>query len=197
MSTVEHSQYNHIIERYKKKISEQQEGYRTLTTEEEFKELFKGVILMFINEIQSLYNKVLIKKPELKFSKSSEKISNLHILRSSLESDGKILNIDCVDIILRSYISYFYIQYRDIMSLWDIDQIKTLNENDIKEVVIDTATRENITNETNEYLNIIPEVVLMIRTLCERDILKIIYFLNCLNSIIDIYLLKKSDHLHL
>ena len=97
-----------------------------ITTETEFKELFKGVIIMFIKDIIILYNKLLIKLPNLKYSSSSEKITNLNILLTSLEGDGKLYGIDCCDIILRAYITYFYVKFRDDMMSWNIENVKKI-----------------------------------------------------------------------
>jgi hypothetical protein len=164
-----------------------------INNESEIKDLFKGVLIMFMKDIIQLYNKLLKKLPELKCSNSSEKISNLNTLLESLEGDGKLFNIDCNEIILKGYVSYIYTIYRDGMMEWDLEAIKRMNKNNITEAVIDTATAENVKGEASEYLNIIPELVLMINNLKEKDILKVLYLLNNLNVIIDVYLVKKSQ----
>ena len=112
------------IDNYKFKIETIKNNYFKLNTDLEIKDLFKGVIIMFIKDVIRLYNKLIIKLPELKFSKSSEKISNLNKLLYSLESDGKIFNLDVNDIIFRAYISYFYLKYREDMMEWNIEKIK-------------------------------------------------------------------------
>jgi hypothetical protein len=184
-----------IIEKYKEKIDYLKQNCETIQSEKEFMELFKGVIIMFIKEMILLYNKLLEKLPNLKFSSSSEKITNLNILLTSLEGDGILYGIDCTDIILRAYITYFYLKYRDDMMNWNIEQIKLINEENIHSTVIDTASKEKVTNEVSEYLNIIPEVVLMINNLSEKDILKTTYLVNNVNVIIDVYLVKKQQKL--
>jgi hypothetical protein len=183
------------IEKYNEKINVLKQNCEVLQTEKEFMELFKGVIIMFIKEMILLYNKILEKLPNLKFSSSSEKMTNLNILLTSLEGDGILYGIDCTDIILRAYITYFYLKYRDDMMNWHIEQINLINEKNIHSVVIDTASKEKVTNEVSEYLNIIPEVVLMINNLSEKDILKTTYLLNNVNTIVDIYLIKKQQKL--
>ena len=184
-----------IINKYTEKINALNNNCINIPTETEFKELFKGVIIMFIKDILVLYNKLLTKLPDLKYSSSSEKITNLNILLESLEGDGKLYGIDCNDIILRAYITYFYVKYRDDMMSWNIDKVKQINEKNIHSAVVDTAEKEKVSNEVAEHLNIIPEVVLMINNLSEKDIVKIMYLLNNINVIIDVYLGKKSQNL--
>ena len=181
------------IDSYKSKLEIIKNNCLLLGTETEIKDLFKGIIIMFIKDVIRLYNKLIKKLPELKFSQSSEKISNLNTLLESLESDGKLFNLDLNDIILRAFITYFYMKYRDDMMSWDIQNIKLVDENLIKSAVIDTARSEDVVDTASEYLNIIPEIVLMINNLKESDILKMLYLLNNLNVIIDVYLLKKSQ----
>jgi hypothetical protein len=122
--------------------------------------------------------------PEFKFSKSSEKISNLNILLNSLESDGFLFGINCNDIIMRSYVNFVYTKYRDNMMKWDI---KNIDEDKIKDDVLNKTNVDNI----GEYLNIIPEIKIMCTYLKDKEFLKIIFLLNNLNVIIDIYLLKQ------
>lgn len=181
-----------IISKYIEKVNTLSKNCSNILTETEFRELFKGVIIMFIKDMIVLYNKLLIKLPDLKYSSSSEKITNLNILLNSLEGDGKLYGIDCNDIILRAYITYFYIKYRDDMMSWNIENVKKINEQNVHNVVIDTANKEKVSSEVSEYLNIIPEVIMMLNNLSEKDILKIMYLLNNVNVIIDIYLAKKS-----
>ena len=181
------------IESYKKELSTLKENCLELSNEEELKELFKGVVIMFIKDVILLYNKLLQKMPELKFSKSSEKITNLNTLLNALETDGKLFNLDCNDIILRAYVNYFYTEYRDIMMDWNTEQIKRIDENDIEGAVLNSATKENLLDKASDHLNIIPEIVLMLNNLRDRDILKILYLLNNLNTVIDVYLYKKMS----
>ena len=183
------------IDNYKQKLETHQNSYLEINNEGEIKDLFKGVLIIFIKDIMQLYNKLLVKLPELTFSKSSEKISNLNILLNSLEGDGVLFNINCNDFILKGYVNYIYTKYRDDMMSWDLEKMKTLNNENIKEVVVNTIKNENANNEALEYLNIIPELVLMINNLKEKDILKLLYLLNNLNVIIDVYLVKKSQNL--
>jgi len=182
------------IDNYKAKIETIKVTYTNLNTEIEIKELFRGIFIMFLKDVMQLFNKVIRKVPDLKFSKSSEKISNLNILLECLESDGILFNVDVNDVIIRGYITYFYMKYREHIMGWDIDSIKSLNAESIKTVVIDTAKLENVENKATEYLNIIPEIVLIIDNLKEKDILKLLYLLNNLNVIIDVYLLKKAEN---
>ena len=183
------------IDNYKAKIETIKCTYADLSTEKEIKELFKGIFIMYIKEVFQLFNKVVKKVPDLKFSKSSEKISNLNTLLECLETDGILFNVDVNDVIIRGYITYFYMTYRDNIINWDIESIKALNEDTIKTVVIDTAKQEEVEDYASEYLNIIPEIVLIIQNLKEKDILKLLYLLNNLSIIIDVYLLKKSQNI--
>lgn len=182
-----------LIDNYKEKLNILKNNCLEIKNETDFKDLLKGIVIMFIKDIQLLYGKLLIKLPELKFSNSSNKISNLNLLLNSLESDGNILNIDCMDIIIKGYINYFYIKYRDYMINWDINKIKQIDVSNIEQVILDTAALENKITEVSEHLNLIPEVVLMMNNLKDKDIIKILYLLNNMNTIIDVYLLKKQS----
>jgi hypothetical protein len=191
--TESHKQ-NVTINNYKAQIECLKDNCINLTSEIEFKDLFKGIIIIFIKDIICLFNKLVIKHPELKQSSSAQKIHNLNILLESLEGDGILFGFDCNDIMLRSYITYFYTKYRDPMIEWDLEAIKRINEEEITEAVITSSKEENLADKAEEHLNIIPEIVLMINKLKEKDILKIFYLLNNLNTTIDIYLLKKSQN---
>jgi hypothetical protein len=182
------------IQKYKQKLELLTNNCININSENEFKELFKGVIIMFIKDIIVLFNKLLVKLPDLKHSSTSEKITNLNIILNSLEGDGKLYGIDCNDIILRAYIAYFYVKYRDIMMSWNIENVKNINEKNMHGVIMDTASKEKVTNEVSEYLNIIPEVIIMLNNLNDKEILKVLYLLNNINSIIDVYLSKKSQN---
>jgi hypothetical protein len=182
------------IELYNQKLEVIRCDCSNIETEPELKEIFKGVLIMFIKHIIQLYNKILIKLPELKFSHSSEKISNLNILLESLEGNGILFNINCNDIILQGYVNYMYTRHREVMINWDLERIKKLNENNIKNVVEKSASIENVSATVSDYLNVIPEVVLIINNLREKEKLKLLYILNNLNIIIDVYLLKKSTN---
>lgn len=164
-----------------------------MTNEKDFKELFKGVLIMFIKDLLTLYNKHLPSIEGLQTPKCADKISNLNILLRSLETDGKILGFDCNDIIIRAYVNYFYSKYRDDLMNWEIDKMKNIKENEIKDFLINSAKLEEVEDSAYEYLNIIPELVLIINCLRERQIIKIFYLLNNLNTIMDIYLVKKSN----
>jgi len=182
------------IQKYSEKLNLLNENCIVIESEKEFIELFKGVIIMFIKNINALYNKILIKLPELKFSASSEKITNLNILLESLEGSGKLFGIDCIDIILRAYINYFYVKFRDDIMAWDIEKIKYIEEKDIHDIVIDSANKEQAVDTVTGYLDIIPEVIIMVNNLSEKEVLKLTYLLNNINVIIDIYLAKKSQN---
>lgn len=179
------------IEKYKIKLKNLNENCMKLTNETELIELFKGVVIMFIKEVILLYNKLIQKIPDLKYSKSSEKITKLNILLNALESDGKLFNLDCNTIILRAYVNYIYTLYRDNMMNWNIKQIIAINTDNITKIVCSTVSKENIIAETSDYLNIIPEIVLMIQNLKDKDILKILYLLNNLNTVVDVFFYKK------
>ena len=191
MSILSETKQNLIIENYKIQLNSLKNSCLELNTEIELKELFKGIIILFIKDIILLYNKLIIKLPELRYSNSSEKITNLNILLNALESDGKLYNLNCNDIIMRAYVNYFYQNYRNEIIEWNLEQIKLINETNITEAILESAEKENQTSEIIEHLNIIPEIVLMINNLNTKDILKILYILNNLNIIIDVYLYKK------
>ena len=176
------------IKKYEEKIDNLRQSCLNIESDADFKELFKGVVIMFIKDIILLFNKLVSINPEFKFSKSSEKISNLNILLDSLESDGFLFGINCNDIIMRSYVNFVYSKYRDNMMEWNIKQIINIDEEQIKNDVLNKTKAENI----GEYLNIIPEIKIMSTYLKEKDILKVLFLLNNLNVIVDIYLLKRK-----
>lgn len=183
------SNINNSIDKYKNKLDEFKSKYVQIKSETELTELFKGVVIIFIKDVILLYNKLLVKLPDLKYSNSSEKITNLHAVLNSLEGDGKLFNINCIDIILTSYISYIYNDYRDIMFSWDISKIKTIDENEIKETIITKTSKDHDQKDLiAEHFNLIPEIILIINNLNEKDILKLLYLLNNLNIIVDIYI---------
>jgi len=165
-----------------------------MNKENDFKELFKGVIIMFIKDILLLYNKCLPNIDGLKTPKCAEKISNLNILLQSLETNGRILGFDCNDIIIRAYVNYFYYKYRDDLINWEIEKMKNIKEQEIKQLLLNSAKEEKIEDSASEYLNIIPEIVMIINCLREREIIKLFYLLNNLNIIMDVYLVKKSNN---
>lgn len=188
------AKYEKIITNYKNDLENVSVGCLNLSSEEDIKNLFKGVIIMFIENVICLYGKLLIKLPDLRFSKSSDKITNLNMLLKSLQTDGILFGLNCNDIILKAYITYFYVKYRDQMMNWDISQLKLIDEINIREVAIETAEKEQILETTaTEYLNIIPEIILMINNLDVKDILHMLYYLNYLNIIIDTYFYKMTQ----
>jgi len=71
---------NTRIENYKLEISKLHTSCSNISSEVEFRELFKGIVIMFINDMILMYDKLLIKIPTLKHSASSEKITYLKIL---------------------------------------------------------------------------------------------------------------------
>lgn len=176
------------IKKYNEKIDKLRQNCLNIDNDDDFKELFKGVVILFIKDIILLFNKLVNQHPEFKYSNSSEKISNLNILLDSLESDGILFGINCNDIIMRSYVNFVYSKYRDDMIEWNIENIKNINEDVIKNDVMHDSSIDNI----SEYLNIIPEIKIMCTYLKEKDYMKILFLLNNLNVIIDIYLLSKN-----
>jgi hypothetical protein len=181
------------ITKYNSKLEDLKSNCINISSDGEFRELFKGVIVLFIKDVVGLYNKILTTKPDFKNVATSEKITNLNILLECLEGDGKLYGIDCNDIILRAYIKYFYVDYRDTLMNWDIESVKQINETNFRKAVVNTATKEQVNNSVSEYLNIIPELVTMINNCSDKDILKILYLLNNVNTIIDVYLYKKPN----
>jgi hypothetical protein len=173
------------IKKYEQKIDKLRQDCLNINSDDDFKELFKGVVILLIKDIVLLFNKLVSQHPELKFSKSSEKISNLNILLDSLEGDGMLFGINCNDIIMRSYVNFVYSKYRDVMVEWKIENIKNIDEDKIKSDINEKV-------DIGEYLNIIPEIKMMANYLKEKEILKILFLLNNLNVIIDIYLLKHN-----
>ena len=189
--TSEQKKSSNILE-YQVKLKILEEQCQTITEEKEFKELFKGIILMFLDEVNRVFKKLLKKIPELKETNSSKKIDNLNILVDYINGTNSMLGIDINDIIIRGYTTYFYLKFRDDMINWNIDEIKKINESDIEKEILETASKENIKENVAEHLNLIPEVVMMVNHLEEKDILKLLYILNNMNTLVDVYLLKKN-----
>ena len=188
-----HKSMNDVIESYNTRLNAIESACKNdVNTEKDFRSLFKDATIEFIKCLDSTYKKKIKTNDNLNISNIDEKINNLHILLDCLENnDGKMFGMDCNDLILRGYINYFYSKYRDEMLNWDIDRIKLIDESDITNVVIDTAEKENVSSSVGEHLNLVPEVVLMINNLKDKDIMKILYHLNELNTIIDVFLNKK------
>jgi hypothetical protein len=182
---------NNLIETYKSNLHLFNDKCKNINTETEYKDLFRGIFVMFLEDFVKLYNKLSIKINELNTNKIKEKIDNLNKLLDILNNDGKIFGIDCNEIILRGYINYFYTSYREKFMLWDLNSINT-NENSIKNEVLSIANNENALEITSNYLDIIPEVVIMFENIKDKDKLKFIYILNNLNTVLDVYLAKKS-----
>lgn len=180
-----------LIETYKSNLESFSDNCKNISTDKEYRDLFRGIIIMFLEDFIELYNKLSIRIPELKSNKTIEKVDNLKKLLDILNNDGIILGIDCNEIILRGYINYFYTLYRDDLMTWNLSALK-INEDNIKEKVIDVANTENAIDIASNYLDIIHEIVLMFDNTKDKDKLKMIYILNNLNTVIDIYLGKKS-----
>jgi hypothetical protein len=186
---------NKVIERYDNKLNSLKTKCLNISEENEFKDLFKGIFIMLIRNILELKNKLSTTVS----SNINSKLSELNILLDYLENDNQLINIDICDILLRGYVSYFYQDYRDYIMNWDIDKIKYLDNNIIKDTIVSTVAKEKditdmfIKDDITEYLNIIPEISIMINNLEMNDIIKLFYLLNNLNIIIDIYLLKRNQ----
>lgn len=182
---------DNLIESYKSSLKSFNDKCQEIDKEIEYKDLFRGIFIMFLEDFLNLYNRLKIKIDKLNTNKTKDKISNLDRLLDVLNNDGIIFGIDCNEIILRGYINYFYTSYREKLMTWDLDSI-TIDENTIKDEVLYIANNENALENTTTYLDIIPEVVLMFNNSKDKDKLKLIYILNNLNTVLDVYLGKKS-----
>jgi len=192
LNTKEKNNIQQIINTYDNNLEIFKRKYLNIEVEKEFKELFKGTVVLLLENIVLLYSKILQKKPELKFSKSAEKISNINSLMDCLKNDTKLLGCDVNEVIMRGYVSYFYTKYRDLMMDWDISKIKNIEESDVKDVVNNTVTSQEVMEMAKGYFNIVPEIVMMVNLVKEKEILKLLYLLNNINVIIDVYLYKKN-----
>jgi len=191
LNTKEKNNIQQIINTYDNNLEIFKRKYLNIEVEKEFKELFKGTVVLLLENIVLLYN-LRQKKPELKFSKSAEKISNINSLMDCLKNDTKLLGCDVNEVIMRGYVSYFYTKYRDLMMDWDISKIKNIEESDVKDVVNNTVTSQEVMEMAKGYFNIVPEIVMMVNLVKEKEILKLLYLLNNINVIIDVYLYKKN-----
>ena len=182
---------NKVIERYENKLNSLKTKCLNISEDNEFKDLFKGIFIMLIRNILELKNKLSTTVN----SNINNKLSELNIVLDYLENDNQLINIDICDLLLRGYVSYFYQDYRDYIMNWNIDKIKDLDNELIKDTIITTVAKEKdvIKDDITEYLNIIPEISIMINNLEMNDIIKLFYLLNNLNVIIDIYLFKKNQ----
>ena len=77
---------------------------------------------------------------------------------------------------------------------WNLDKFKNIKNEELLNLVMNTAKEEGIEDSASEYLNILPELILIINALKERQIIKLYYLLNNINTIMDIYLIKKSKN---
>ncbi len=190
-----HKSLNDVIQVYKNRLSAIETAcLNDVNTEADFRLLFKEATIEFIKCMDSIYKNKIKNIPNLNIVNIDSKINNLHMLLDCLENgDGKMFGLDCNDIILRGYINYFYSKYREKMLNWDIEYIKVIDETYITDVVVDTAQKENVSNSISEHLNMVPEVVLMMNNLKDKDIMKLLYHLNELNTIIDVFLSKKMS----
>lgn len=192
--------YEHIISKYNNKLNKLKNKYIHIETNEEFKDLFKGVLIILIRNILEMKNKLELNNNYINLI---NKISDLNILLDYLENDKQLLNIDLCDVLLRGYINYIYKDYRDYIMNWNIDEIKNISTDDVNSL-IDTknntiSKKSSISNlisdlssinDISEYLNVIPEISILINNLEENNIIKLFYLLNNINIIIDLYLIK-------
>jgi len=184
-----------IINGYNQKLETLKTQCMTINSDDDFKKLFNSVMSLFAKDVIKHYNKLSSKIDQLKNEQTLDKISKLNMVIDCLDGDGTIYGIDCTDIILRGYIAYFYLKFRNIMFEWNIKDIKNIKESAIKGEILNSAKNELSNENMGEYINIIPEIVLMINNMRDSDILKQLFLLNNLNIIIDVYLYKKQKNI--
>ena len=101
-----------IINKYKQKLEDLQTKIIPLSSSD-LEELFNGTIIMFINELNNLYNKLIendnkINNPHT-MNQIEEKLSKLNMVIDQLEGKQSFFNVNVTDIIIRGYINYFYL----------------------------------------------------------------------------------------
>lgn len=182
-------QYNEKIEEFKVDCC--------IKTLHELEEIYKSIMIKFIDDIIKNYNSLKKTVSELNNKRVLDKISKLNMLLKVLKNedgnDGTLLGIDCNKVIMNGYIKYFYLKYRDIMLDWEISKIKGINEKALKTVVVDTSIKEDVSESVNSYLDILPEVIVMLNKINDEKLLNIVYKLNLINKLLDVYILKKDN----
>jgi hypothetical protein len=184
-----------ITNKYRKKLEDLQEKIVILSTSD-LEELFNGTIIMFINELNNLYNKLIENDDKIKYSSSlyhiEERLSKLNMIVDQLEGKQNFFSVNVTDIIIRGYIKYFYLSYRDLFMDWNIDEIKNTDCSVISDAIINGGKEEQIDVSENS-LNLIPVIVSIFNNLNYKDNIKFIFLINNLNVIIDRILLDKSS----
>lgn len=186
-----------ITDRYKKKLEDLQTKIVSLSSSD-LEELFNGTIIMFINELNNLYNKLIESECENNKIKNShtmsqieEKLSKLNMVVDQLEGKQSFFSVNVTDIIMRGYINYFYLSYRDLFMDWDIDKIKSIDRTVISDAVLYGVRQEQV-DVSESSLNLIPEIVSIFDNLNYKDNIKFLFLINNLNVIIDRILLDRS-----
>lgn len=183
-----------ITNKYKKKLEDLEKNIVVLSTSD-LEELFNGTIIMFINELNNLYNKLIENDDKIKNSSSldyiEERLSKLNMVVDQLEGKQSFFSVNVTDIIIRGYIKYFYLSYRDLFMDWNIDEIKNTDCSVISDALINGSKEEQIYVSENS-LNLIPVIVSIFNNLNYKDNVKFIFLINNLNVIIDRILLDKS-----
>lgn len=183
-----------IINKYKQKLEDLQTKIIPLSSSD-LEELFNGTIIMFINELNNLYNKLIENDNKINNSHTmnqiEEKLSKLNMVIDQLEGKQSFFNVNVTDIIIRGYINYFYLSYRDLFMDWDINKIKSIDRSVISDVVLNGVKQEQV-DVSESSLNLIPEIVSIFNNLNYKDNIKFLFLINNLNVIIDRILLDRS-----
>jgi hypothetical protein len=183
-----------IINKYKQKLEDLQIKIIPLSSSD-LEELFNGTIIMFINELNNLYNKLIENDNKINNSHTmnqiEEKLSKLNMVIDQLEGKQSFFNVNVTDIIIRGYINYFYLSYRDLFMDWDINKIKSIDRSVISDVVLNGVKQEQV-DVSESSLNLIPEIVSIFNNLNYKDNIKFLFLINNLNVIIDRILLDRS-----
>ena len=178
-----------LKQKYVINIREQLRGCDGLGNKQDMMEIFKHTIILFIKEIQLMYNQIS-ETSHTTFTECASKMSDLNMVLNCLESNGgMILGQNCVDLIFRSYFSFVYMKYKQHIESWDINRILSLNINQVRETV-EKEANDSHSNKANEYFNIIPELINILHTIEPKKIIKILYFLNLINGIIEICIVR-------
>lgn len=183
-----------IINKYKQKLEDLQTKIISLSSSD-LEELFNGTIIMFINELNNLYNKLIENDNKINNSHTmnqiEEKLSKLNMVIDQLEGKQSFFNVNVTDIIIRGYINYFYLSYRDLFMDWDINKIKSIDRSVISDAVLNGVKQEQV-DISESSLNLIPEIVSIFNNLNYKDNIKFLFLINNLNVIIDRILLDRS-----
>jgi hypothetical protein len=177
------------IQIYNSQLESLKNNALLLDSFDQIQELFKEVVILFINKLLYLFNKITSKESTLLDTSIAKKISHMNTLLQSLEGDCKLFGMDILDYIQRGYINYVYLKYRDHLLSWDFKSINNVGRDQLENAILQTATKEQL--DIMNYMDLLPELLKMLSYLDNKDVHELLYLLNNINVIIDVIIYKK------